>query len=110
VPTPPPAPGSACSDNVDNDGDKRIDYPEDKGCDSPDDPYEQGRKHTRRLLRKQGTVLPPATMAPLGACWDGVDNDDDRRADYPKDKGCDSPDDPYELNRPQTKRLLEGLE
>ena len=88
----------------------RIDYPRDKGCDSPDDPYEEGRKRTRRLLRKQGVVLPPATTAPLGPCWDGVDNDGDSRVDYPKDRGCDSPDDPYELNRQQTKRLLKGLD
>jgi hypothetical protein len=110
TPVPPPAPGSACSDGIDNDGDERIDYPEDKGCDSLDDPYERGRKGTRRLLRKQGAVLPPATTAPLGACWDGVDNDGDRLADYPKDRGCDSPNDPYELNRQQTKRFLEGLD
>jgi hypothetical protein len=54
--------------------------------------------------------LPPATTAPLGACWDGADNDGDERIDYPTDRGCDSPDDPYELNRRQTKRLLKGLD
>ena len=110
-PPPPPAPGAAsCSDQIDNDGDKRIDYPEDKGCDSLDDPYEQGRKRTRRLLRREGITLPPAATAALGPCWDGVDNDGDELADYPRDRGCDSPDDPYELNREQTRELLEGLD
>jgi hypothetical protein len=103
------APSTVCSDGVDNDGDTSIDYPEDKGCDSPDDPYEQGRKKTRRLLRRLGITLPAAETAPLGPCWDGFDNDGDGRVDYPRDRGCDSPDDPYELNRKQTRQLLEGL-
>ena len=35
VPAPPPPP--VCSDGLDNDGDGLIDYPSDKGCESPDD-------------------------------------------------------------------------
>jgi hypothetical protein len=33
-----------CDDKVDNDGDGHIDYPKDKGCDSPEDNSEAGEK------------------------------------------------------------------
>jgi len=32
-----PPPPAQCSDNIDNDGDSLIDFPEDPGCDDPDD-------------------------------------------------------------------------
>jgi hypothetical protein len=51
VPTAAPTP-VACADGIDNDGDGRIDYPEDKGCASADDLYEQKGKSWRRLLRE----------------------------------------------------------
>jgi hypothetical protein len=93
---------------VDNDADGRVDYPEDRGCDSPNDPYEQGRRRTRHMIRRDGVVLPPPDVAPLGACWDGVDNDGDGRADFPKDRGCDAPHDPSELGPGQTRQSLRG--
>jgi outer membrane protein OmpA-like peptidoglycan-associated protein len=34
---PPPPPPPICSDGLDNDGDGLIDFPSDKGCESPDD-------------------------------------------------------------------------
>jgi DNA-binding beta-propeller fold protein YncE len=34
---PPPPPTAACSDHIDNDGDGKIDYPTDPGCNSPAD-------------------------------------------------------------------------
>jgi hypothetical protein len=61
LPTAPPAPTPvptaapdpvACADGIDNDGDRRIDYPEDKGCQAADDLYEQKGKSWRRLLRE----------------------------------------------------------
>jgi hypothetical protein len=53
IPTPAPAPDPlACADGVDNDGDGRVDYPEDRGCKSTDDPYEQKGRSWRRLLRE----------------------------------------------------------
>jgi hypothetical protein len=47
--TPTPLP---CADGIDNDDDGRIDYPEDRGCQSADDPYEQRGKSWKRLLRE----------------------------------------------------------
>ncbi len=57
-----------CSDGIDNDGDGKIDFPADPGCESAIDPDE--------------TDVP--------ACSDGKDNDGDGAADYPADKGCSS--------------------
>src|SRR3989338_2219852 len=56
-----------CNDRVDNDGDTRIDYPNDPGCSSPSD----------------GSELSTVQ------CDDGVDNGDaDSFKDYPIDLGC----------------------
>ena len=70
----------ACSDGLDNDGDLRIDYPQDPGCESPGDTDERDPSP------------PPA------ACKDGLDNDEDGLIDYPADKGCQSPGDNDEFN------------
>lgn len=51
VPTAAPDP-VACADGLDNDGDERVDYPEDKGCQTADDLYEQRGKSWKRLLRE----------------------------------------------------------
>lgn len=61
----------ACADEVDNDQDGLVDFPEDPGCDAIDDPDESN--------------------PPLPACSDFVDNDGDGRIDYPYDPGCFSP-------------------
>ncbi|MPY80554.1 MAG: hypothetical protein GEV04_19320 [Actinophytocola sp.] len=71
-----------CSDGVDNDGDKKIDYPEDPGCDSPEDNDESD---------------DPTTPE----CSDGVDNDKDGWTDYPDDPGCDSEEDDSESPNPE---------
>jgi hypothetical protein len=68
----PPETVTACSDGLDNDGDGRIDHPEDRGCKSVLDDNER-RGRTRSRLR---------------ACRDGVDNDADGLADFPADEGC----------------------
>jgi hypothetical protein len=60
----------ACSDELDNDGDGFIDYPNDPGCASPQDDDETDNE------------------AP--ECSDGTDNDMDGDVDYPADPGCDS--------------------
>ena len=59
VPTPTAGPGvAACADGVDNDGDRRIDHPADKGCQSLEDPYEQKGKSWKlrlaELARERG--------------------------------------------------------
>ena len=74
---PAPDQPSACDDGVDDDGDERIDFPEDPGCASADDPSE----------------LDPR-VAP--ACADGADNDGDGRIDFDQDGDgvVDPEDDP----------------
>lgn len=61
-------PKPQCSDGVDNDGDKKIDHPEDPGCDSPEDNDETDDPTTPQ-------------------CSDGIDNDGDTKIDA-DDPGC----------------------
>ena len=63
-----------CSDGVDDDGDGKLDYPTDPGCDSPTDDDESD--------------TCPGTGCPV--CSDGVDNDGDGETDYPNDTNCES--------------------
>ena len=58
-----------CGDGIDNDGDGKIDYPADPGCDSLGDDTEQN-------------------PTPLPVCADGMDNDTDTLVDWPADFGC----------------------
>ncbi|HEY4182636.1 MAG TPA: hypothetical protein VGM90_37655 [Kofleriaceae bacterium] len=61
-----------CSDGINNgDGDNKIDYPNDPGCDSPLDDDE----------------TDPATPP---VCSNGIDDDTDGATDYPADTGCSS--------------------
>ncbi|WP_141327312.1 IPT/TIG domain-containing protein [Myxococcus sp. AB025B] len=61
-----------CNDGLNNDdGDDVADYPNDPGCDSPEDDDE-------------------TDPVPLPACSDQVDNDGDGRTDWPEDPGCSS--------------------
>jgi uncharacterized repeat protein (TIGR01451 family)/MYXO-CTERM domain-containing protein len=57
--------GAACSDGKDNDGDGKVDFPEDDGC----------------------TGLSDVDEAPLPECADGDDNDGDGKVDL-ADEGC----------------------
>ena len=75
----------ACADEIDNDGDGRIDYPDDPGCASATD-------------RTEGDPAPP----PAAACADGLDNDFDGRVDYPNDPGCSSTSDTDETDSAST--------
>ena len=68
-----------CSDERDNDGDGKIDFPNDPGCDSPQDDNET-----------DGSDEPD--------CSDGEDNDGDGYTDYPRDPGCESREDPDETD------------
>lgn len=60
-----------CANNVDDDGDRKVDFPAEPGCGSALDTSE----------------ADPAT---LPACGDGVDNDGDHVIDFPKEPGCAS--------------------
>jgi hypothetical protein len=64
----------ACNDGIDQDGDGRIDHPDDPGCADPLDPFE-------------------TSDAP--ACDDGLDNDGDGLIDA-DDPDCAGPEDPFE--------------
>lgn len=56
-----------CANGIDDDGDGAVDFPDDTGCLSADDPDE-----------REATV----------ACDDGLDNDGDGAIDFPADPGC----------------------
>ncbi|MEZ4431020.1 MAG: hypothetical protein R3F65_01315 [bacterium] len=73
---------AACADGLDNDGDGRVDYPNEPGCETPVDDDEQ-----------DPDVLP--------ACADGADNDFDFAIDYPADPNCASAADTDENSPPQ---------
>jgi hypothetical protein len=81
----------ACSDVIDNDGDDRIDYPFDPGCDS-----ELDRDETDPLT-------PPA-------CSNGVDDDGDTVADFPLEPGCESAADTDETDPPTPPQCADGVD
>jgi len=60
-----------CSDGIDNDGDGKIDFPNDPGCSDPADNDE-------------------ANPATLPACSNSTDDDSDGQTDWPNDFGCSS--------------------
>ena len=64
-----------CNDGVDNDGDGKIDYPNDPGCDTPAD-------------NDETDDCPTGPMCPQ--CGNGKDDDGDGKIDYPADPQCHS--------------------
>lgn len=68
-----------CSDGKDNDNDGKVDYPNDLGCNSPDDMVEEQASYNYD-------------------CSDGIDNDGDGSIDFPYDLGCDNPQDNNEVD------------
>ena len=72
-------PRPACRDGKDNDGDGRIDYPAEPGCDDPNDPDETDPDE-------------------LPACSNGADDDGDDIADYPLEPGCEAASDDDEAD------------
>src|SRR5690606_24412997 len=69
-----------CGDGADNNGDGKIDFPDDPGCESRDDDSEE--------------TVCPGPMCP--ACSNGIDDDMDGLIDYPDDPGCWSASDMIE--------------
>jgi hypothetical protein len=63
----------ACGDGIDNDGDGKIDYPNEPGCESRGDNDEDDN-------------CPGGNDCP--ACGNGMDDDGDGQTDYPADTGC----------------------
>ncbi len=99
-----------CSDGVDNDGDGKVDFPNDNGCSSPNDNDE--RPECSDGVDNDGDGLidypndPGCSSAEdnseANQCSDGVDNDGDGKVDYPNDPGCTSPQDNDEADTPTT--------
>jgi len=92
-----------CSDEIDNDGDGRIDYngldtdgdgiadiEADPGCSSPQDDFEGGARR-------------PGSGGRDAECDDGLDNDRDGKVDYPNDSCC------YNLNWDNESSCTENL-
>ncbi len=67
-----------CSDNREDDGDDLTDYPNDPGCESPEDMDEADICDT-----------DPANAA-CPACWNGMDDDGDNLTDFLMDPDCES--------------------
>jgi hypothetical protein len=61
-----------CSDGIDNNGDGKIDYPNDPGCSSPSDDTE--------------TTVCPGAMCPV--CSNGIDDNANGLRDWPAEWGC----------------------
>jgi hypothetical protein len=109
---------SQCQDGVDNDGDGRVDFPADPGCESPADNTEVDAQCGDGVDNDgDGSVDWPAdlecsssadnTEAGTPACGDGVDNDGDALVDFPADPGCTSLTDRSEV---QLRRCMNGLD
>ncbi len=75
-----------CADEIDNDGDGKIDYPADPGCTS---------------LTDDDETDPPKQ------CADGIDNDGDGKVDYPLDPGCTDASDDDETD---PKQCADGID
>ena len=72
-------PIEACQNQIDDDGDGRVDFPDDPGCEAFIDEDE-------------------TSPSPLPECADQVDNDADELIDYPLDIGCRAAFDDNELD------------
>ncbi|MDQ4049951.1 MAG: hypothetical protein M3131_11320, partial [Actinomycetota bacterium] len=72
-----------CEDGRDNDGDGRIDFPDDPGCTSPNDDSEAD-------AGTAGQGGGGGGGRDATECSDGRDNDGDGRIDFPNDPGCTS--------------------
>jgi hypothetical protein len=80
-----------CANNIDDDGDGRIDFPAEPGCTAPSDNNEAD---------------PPI----MQACSDGMDSDLDGKVDYPNDPGCKSAADTDEADPLMVPQCGDGLD
>jgi hypothetical protein len=110
-----PPPPRECFDRADNDGDRRIDYPADPGCEDSRGDREAGEPQCTDNFDNDGDnrvdhpndpgCSQPRDFSEAGEpqCMDGLDNDGDSRVDHPNDPGCESPRDESESGEPQCK-------
>jgi Tol biopolymer transport system component len=96
-----------CSDGTDNDGDAKVDFPDDPGCTSLADSSEVNPQcNDGKDNDNDGAIDHPADSGCTSLadnnestqCSDGRDNDGDGVADYPGDPGCTSLADNSEVN------------
>ncbi len=105
-PTATPTSDIECKDDIDNDGDGKIDHPADPGCENPNDdteidptpstttPGPTTPPATTPAPTVTTTVTTPPTPTPGPAqCDDGIDNDGDGKIDHPADPECDNKND-----------------
>jgi len=82
-----------CNDNADFDGDDLDDFPDDPGCDSPQDNDESDN-------------CPNGASCPECADGDNNDGSEDNKIDYPEDLGCSSASDDSEQDCTDADPLL----
>lgn len=80
-----------CSDEIDNDGNGKMDFPGDVGCTNANDNDE--------------SIVPQ--MGEPVECEDGEDNDGDLFLDYPEDPGCSSQ---FDSNERGTTQCDDGID
>jgi uncharacterized repeat protein (TIGR01451 family) len=103
-----------CRNGIDDDGDGRVDFPNDPGCVNQDDNTEGGDPACADRIDNDNDGLvdfpqDPGCVnlqdndefnAPTPQCRDGIDNDNDGRVDFPNDPGCVNQDDNTEGGDP----------
>jgi hypothetical protein len=110
---------SPCSDGKDNDGDGKIDFPNDPGCTSASDVDETDVPQCSDGVDNDGdgkidfpddpgcsSYVDAVESAPP-ACMDGIDDDGDGKTDFPADPGCASATDVSEADIP---RCADGID
>ncbi|MBU1899136.1 hypothetical protein KKB55_15460, partial [Myxococcota bacterium] len=111
---PDAAPPPACADGVDNDGDGRVDHPDDPDCEGPEGTDEAGPPPPQcsdgldndgddRVDLEDPDCLNHLDGLEEGgnpevACANGIDDDGDGYADFPLDPGCAAAGDNDELD------------
>lgn len=117
-----------CDNGIDDDGDGRVDYPEDPGCGSRGDHDERdelvGRSACDNGLDDDGDNWvdladpgcaseddPDETNPPdVPRCANRADDDDDGQTDFPHDPGCAAAGDDDERDLPQAPVCGNGLD
>lgn len=91
----PASDATACADGSDNDGDGRVDHPEDAGCESildlsegPDCDDGIDNDGDGLVDAADPTCGLPSFPTERAECGDGWDNDGDGLVDHPDDPGC----------------------
>jgi hypothetical protein len=99
-----------CEDGRDNDGDGKIDWPDDPGCFDGADNDEYNSPPPPQPQPPPPQPQPPPPPPPLPKCENGIDDDADGLVDWPADPGCFDGADNDEYNSPPpAKQACEDL-